>query len=814
MFWFLTGRCRTPRASIGLVAILILMMSAPTAGSASQGPRDPAVVEAQEVRTVWTSEFGLDRPSGMTYLAGSSEFIVVGDPSTGSGVILGSDENMKGRVVLGPVERPATLSYDPRTGAITAFDGVGRLEWSPQTIGTSTGQGRRSAGGTDARSAAYEPASGDLLLLSSNGKEITRVGSESTSKIRLNTIPQARLIASNSHDSLIYVMTADHDVVAIDSSGAVVQDYDLSGVELGAPTAIVFAPSSDATDAATNLNLYVADAGSSKSFGGVVEISLATTASPASVPVDVASLVRATATSAWNPGSPDPAGVTYLTDSDTLIVVDSEVDEVTGAGWNNVNMWRSTRAGSVTQTGTFWGANAATYNGKVGFSKEPTGASYSPHSQTLFVSDDYARKIFTIKTGVDGLWGTRDDLVGAVDAAGYGSTDTEDPEFDVVSGHLFFLDGVGMEVYRVDPVDGLFGNGNDLMSQFDISHLGPTDFEGLASNPTRDTLFVGARTAKRIFEMSKSGAVLREISVSGITGLRYISGLAYAPSSDDPNLMSLYIVDRQIDNGPDPNENDGRLWEVRAPDSLGGGGTPQNQPPVVNAGPDVTLTLPAVTTLAGTVSDDGLPAGAALTAQWTIVTVPAGGGVAFANENEPSTTATFSGAGTYVLRLTASDTQASSFDEVIVQVNAPPTQATEFRAVSQTPVYGTVTGGLENTHVADGLTQVISEVTSSGGNRAKLEQVWTFDITGNSRLTFVLDATRTGTEDHRFAYSMNGGSSWKTMVTVNGSTHYEFLMPTGVTGPVLVRLKDLNRDRSDTSIDSLAIDRMVFVSAP
>jgi hypothetical protein len=60
----------------------------------------------------------------------------------------------------------------------------------------------------------------------------------------------------------------------------------------------------------------------------------------------------------------------------------------------------------------------------------------------------------------------------------YGASDTEDPEFDPVTGHLFVLSGTDREIFRIDPVDGIFGNGNDIVTSFDISHLGPTDFEG------------------------------------------------------------------------------------------------------------------------------------------------------------------------------------------------------------------------------------------------------------------------------------------------------------------------------------------------
>lgn len=784
------------------------MMAAPSVGATSTTLSPPSVVEAREVRTVWTSELGLAHPAGITYLSGSAEFLVVG-PSGGA-LLLGPDEEVRGRPRLGPLTRPSTLSYDPSTGQVTALDGQSKLEWPGSSLARKEDPGRRSELAIDAVSATYEESTGDLLLLASGGDAIVRVGDGALSHIDLVAGSTAELIASNPVDGNIYVMGSDNNVTAIDQSGSIVQSFDLSAIALVDPTAMVFAPSSDPTDSSADMSLFVADSGGSENLGGVVEVTLLAASAAASVPVDVGALVRSTATSAWLPGSPDPAGVTYVSDADKLIVVDSEVDELTGAGWNNVNMWNTYRNGTVFETGTFWGSGAATFNGKVGFSREPTGVGYDPGSLSLFVSDDSARKIFVVKKGGDGRWGTSDDVVSAVDAAAYGSTDTEDPEYDTTTGHLFFLDGVGREVYRIDPVDGVFGNGNDVMTHFDISHLGPTDFEGLASNPARGTLFVGARSAKRIFEITKDGTVLREVSVSGISGLRYVSGLAYSPSSDDPSMRSFYIVDRQVDNGANPSENDGVMWEVRAPDSLGGGG-PQNQAPVVNAGQDSTITLPAFASLAGSATDDGLPAGSPLTVQWSTVTKPSGANVTFGNPNSATTTASFDMAGTYVLRLTANDGQLSSFDDVSIQVNPAPGGGSEFRAVSQTSIYGTVTGELENTFTSDGLTQDITEVTNARGIRAKLEHTWTFNVTGTARLTFVLEASRTGTENYKFAYSTNGGSTWKTMVTVQGGTDYQYLLPSGVTGTVIVRVRDVDRTQGDTSRDTIRIDRLVLV---
>jgi hypothetical protein len=302
--------------------------------------------------------------------------------------------------------------------------------------------------------------------------------------------------------------------------------------------------------------------------------------------------------------------------------------------------------------------------------------------------------------------------------------------------------------------------------------------------------------------------VLREISVSGISGLRFISGLAVAPSSDNPSQTSFYIADRQVDNGANSSENDGRLWEVRAPDSLGDGTT--NQAPVVNAGRDLSVTLPSGATLAGSVSDDGLPSGATLTVQWSVVSAPSGGVVTFADANAASTSATFSTHGTYGLRLTASDTQLTSSDDVLVQVNPSSDEGSEFRAISQSTLFGTVSGGIDRTYTADGLTQDITEVTNAQGFRARLEHTWTFDVTSGSRLTLVLKASRSGSEDYKFAYSTNG-STWKNMVTVTSGTDYQYLLPSGVTGTVLIRVRDVNRTKGDTIKDTVRVDRLVLV---
>lgn len=102
---------------------------------------------------------------------------------------------------------------------------------------------------------------------------------------------------------------------------------------------------------------------------------------------------------------------------------------------------------------------------------------------------------------------------------------------------------------------------------------------------------------------------------------------------------------------------------------------PQNAAPVVNAGTDLTVLAGQSATLAGAATDDGHPG--PLAVQWTKRSGP--GDVTFANAASGPTSAAFSTPGTYVLRLTASDGELSTYDELTVTVttaaptNLPPT---------------------------------------------------------------------------------------------------------------------------------------------
>jgi chitodextrinase len=162
---------------------------------------------------------------------------------------------------------------------------------------------------------------------------------------------------------------------------------------------------------------------------------------------------------------------------------------------------------------------------------------------------------------------------------------------------------------------------------------------------------------------------------------------------------------------------------LRVTDEFGATGTgsttltihDNNQAPMVNAGSDQSITLPNAAALSGWVTDDGLPA-EVLTVTWSKMSGP--GTVTFTDANAAITTATFSAGGTYVLRLTASDTALSAFDEVTITVSQTQPVQTIFNLTARAKP-GKI--DLVWTRVPGGVTYNIYRSTVRGGPYALIK---------------------------------------------------------------------------------------------
>jgi parallel beta-helix repeat protein len=249
--------------------------------------------------------------------------------------------------------------------------------------------------------------------------------------------------------------------------------------------------------------------------------------------------------------------------------------------------------------------------------------------------------------------------------------------------------------YRARFLDGIFQqpigrHGHIRMSAtlpvFGLESLGSRGLDSLvnvAAQPEADafmTLAAAGNTPPSITSLSPSSVVANSVQSLrlDILGANFTKnatvrydGVKMRTSFMSSTLLSITLSSAQLNVGlhsvqvyAPPNSSSNTVqFTVNQ-----GAPPPVNQPPVVNAGPDQTLTLPASATLTGAASDDGLPNGA-LTNVWSTVSGP--GSVTFANAASLTTTATFSASGAYVLRLTASDGALSSADDVTITANAP-----------------------------------------------------------------------------------------------------------------------------------------------
>jgi hypothetical protein len=280
---------------------------------------------------------------------------------------------------------------------------------------------------------------------------------------------------------------------------------------------------------------------------------LLASASPASAVVNATpSLVQTIDTSTYTPSSPDPAGIAYRPSLDRLMISDSEVDEM--ALFQGFNLFTATR------TGAGFGSGNLT-------SREPSDLGIDTANGRLFVADDDRDRVFIVSRGPDGVYGTADDPVSNFRTSTFGSDDPEGVAYDQATGHVFVSDGLGIEIYRVNPVNGVFGDANDIVTHFDMAQHGAGDCEGLGIDSARDTLLcVDPTTPDKILEVGKNGALFRILSMAAIpTSRAVVADVTMAPSSnpnDSPATMNYWVVDRHLDNGQFPNENDGLLYEM------------------------------------------------------------------------------------------------------------------------------------------------------------------------------------------------------------------------------------------------------------
>jgi hypothetical protein len=267
-------------------------------------------------------------------------------------------------------------------------------------------------------------------------------------------------------------------------------------------------------------------------------------------------IVRVTLTSNWPTHSPDPMGLTYNPKTKKLLISDSEVDEIP-ALWKGKNFFIATRGGRLLAARTF-----------KKFTVEPEDLAWDGKGQTLFVTDDDLDRVFRVGRGNDKKFGTRDDhVITVLHTRRFGSLDPEGLAWRGGRKPMLIVTDSGdtgptslPRVYKIlRGKDKRFGTRDDVITSFGVHKYGFTNAEDVAIKGKR--LFIVSSRQHFILETDLAGHLIQKIDISG-TGIKAASGITFAPGTDGGSGR-IYITDSGVDNGVNPSENDGRLFELK-----------------------------------------------------------------------------------------------------------------------------------------------------------------------------------------------------------------------------------------------------------
>ncbi|MHA2282672.1 MAG: DNRLRE domain-containing protein [Promethearchaeota archaeon] len=521
-----------------------------------------------------TPELGIPNPAGLAFSPAADALLVTPSSGTADLIIVTFTRDIADSVTVATtIVEPVNMAFDGNFNSLLFFDAS--LEELVEIEAGENGRPKPSPGNITrfnaqpfnvkkAQGMTFDPATGDLFFLVVPAPPAVprivhiipdprvRFNNPVVSNIVLNSLQgsQLRGIAFNPNDGHLYIMSpTEQKLYEVNENGEVQTTRDLSSFELGNVQNMAFAPSGDQTDDLAIMNLYIADSGlsSQQGTGDITELSIT---QPDQLDFSAitapGSLVQTILTSEWSPPSPDPAGAAYNTATGRLLISDSEVNEIP-ALFTGVNVFDATLLGGL--SGTFTTTS---------FSNEPTGVARNPANGHLFFSDDNQKKVFELDPGPDGEYGTPDDLPATevVTTSGFGAGDPEGIAYDTWQGNLFIVDGVNAEIYEVTTA-------GVLLNQFDTSILGLQDPEGVEFNPDNGNLYIVSNASADgiIVETTRSGSVVSVIDIAFLNA-KLPSGLAYGPSSNNPAEISLYMTARGVDNNTDPNENDGKIYEI------------------------------------------------------------------------------------------------------------------------------------------------------------------------------------------------------------------------------------------------------------
>src|SRR5687767_454662 len=335
------------------------------------------------VRSLLTREYGVTDPKGLAFSSAANTFLIL-DGNANVTLVTMSEDHAGSRVISETQNDPLNVGFDDRTSSMYVFN-RGKAELTkikadekglPDASSLSTRFAVNAFGIADPQGLAFDPSNGNLFILDAGNSQIVAIaahptlGFDADEAVRSNKVQHISLkkfglgslkgLAYHPGNGHLYVSEpSQKKLYELSQDGDLVSTFDLAALGINDPSAMTFAPSVDNTDDPNIYDLFLLDRGKTEqsakaglsapvqqttaSESQIVELSLvAPAALPAGTTLLPATLVNVIDTSkaAWNPSSPDPAGVDYWPLTNRLLIADSEVDEMS-AYWQGKNVFLS-----------------------------------------------------------------------------------------------------------------------------------------------------------------------------------------------------------------------------------------------------------------------------------------------------------------------------------------------------------------------------------------------------------------------------------------------------------------------------------------
>ena len=377
------------------------------------------------VRTIETRDLGISHPAGLAFSPQANVLLIM-PAAKGANILSPFSDIHQVSLTEMPVDvvqvaarvtNAANMAFHPNAGellVLQSFDDhlvdikAGSNGFLAPAASASTDI--RPLELQDARGMAVDPESGAFFILDSAMSRILRIEQDAINRldadlfyeIDLKPIGSQHLtgLALDPATGHLHTFNPATQILAeITQTGQLVATRDLSRFNLIDPQGMVFAPSGDLTDDPAQISLYIADTGlstdtasmeSPTAGGGILEVSF-TEPVPLSASISQGTLIQTIDTSLFIPPSPDPSGIVYIDHLESLLVSDSEVNEMPNL-YDGANLFEITLSGTL--TGIF---------NTLSFSNEPTGVAYNPDNQHIFFSDDDSDNVYEIVPGSNGI---------------------------------------------------------------------------------------------------------------------------------------------------------------------------------------------------------------------------------------------------------------------------------------------------------------------------------------------------------------------------------------------------------------------------